>query len=1137
MTVCLTLYRAAIGAFHSKCYCRIVKRCFFYAKYCGNSFLSLFINILQNYVIETGSRLKFLAMKSYLQNSHFNLLIMILIVLAMDVERNPGPASEISIFNWNARSIRNKMEYLADIADEYNILCLTETHLDNDIHTDDILLDNFSSPFRKDRNFAGGGILIYCSDTLFCTRRNELESPSEETIWIEVKLNTISLLLCTVYRPPSANPNFWENFIHSVDKASEISNHILITGDINVDMLSNFSRHPLNDLMIQFGLSNIIDEPTRIGAASRTLLDPILISECCSYTSAYVVDVDRAMSDHNASVCHLKVPVHLCKSYKRSVWIYKNGDFNKFNNLISEFNWVTYFGNSDINEACEKFTDKYLSLAKQCIPFKEVIIRKTDRPWMNSDIRREIRIRNRLHSKYKTTKSLTHLNKFKAQRNKVNNMKKHSRLYFFENINGLIDTLNTSDPRSYWKLINKITRQSGHSSTIPPLFDLNSRSIISDDSKKADILNKYFCSISTIDDSNENLPDFPNRTDASFESLIILEKDVSDILGNLKLGKATGCDTISHNMLKATRDSVSKPLSILFNLSLNSATFPNIWKKAIVLPLYKKGDKHEVSNYRPVSLLSCVGKIFERVVFKYMYNYTVEHNLIYQYQSGFLPNHSTVYQLIEMYDSICKSLEQKQHTCMIFCDISKAFDRVWHRGLIQKLRGYGFKGKFLQWVVNYLHNREQQVLVNNQSSCFKKINAGVPQGSVLGPLLFLIYINDIADSLETLARLFADDTSLSYSSEHVYEIENVINRDLHRISSWSKTWLIKFNPSKTNVLFLTNSTNFSELNLIFDDNVLEPVSSHRHLGVTLSSDCKWSSHIDSIYQSCMKKICVLRKFKYILNRQTLLKIFKCFILPVLEYASELWDGCSQFDKQRLESIQLEAARIACGLPIFCKKEFIYKEAELETLENRRDKKKLVLFYKMHNHLVPPYLSNLLPPLVSEISNYSLRNNNDYTIPNTRLRLSERAFINSTTHRWNSLNQDIRNKNTVETFKAALSANIIKLPAYYLCGKRKYNILHTRLRHQCSSLNYDLFRCNLVADPSCRCGSPCENSFHFFFECPLYTQKRNIMLNNLSHINTVTLDLLLSGDELKPLDQNIQIFQTVHKYIHDTMRFN
>ena len=204
----------------------------------------------------------------------------------------------------------------------------------------------------------------------------------------------------------------------------------------------------------------------------------------------------------------------------------------------------------------------------------------------------------------------------------------------------------------------------------------------------------------------------------------------------LPVNKAVGPDCISHRMLKTTATSVSKPLYILFNMSLRENTFPKFWKIAHVLPLFKKDDPSMKSNYRPVSLLSCVSKIMERVVFKHVYNYFFQYNLFYKYQAGFLPGHSTVFQLLETYHSIVKCIDEGKSCCMIFCDLSKAFDRVWHKGLLFKLQTYGVTGNLLEWFKIYLSDRKQKVMYKNVLSSSKTINTGVPQGSVLGPLLF-----------------------------------------------------------------------------------------------------------------------------------------------------------------------------------------------------------------------------------------------------------------------------------------------------------------------------------------------------------------------------------------------------------------
>ena len=257
---------------------------------------------------------------------------------------------------------------------------------------------------------------------------------------------------------------------------------------------------------------------------------------------------------------------------------------------------------------------------------------------------------------------------------------------------------------------------------IPPLLNEIDGTYSFTDTEKANNLNTYFSSVSTIDDSQARLPYFNTKTNAHLHNIIITEQDVIDILANLNINKANGPDEISHRMLKETRFSICTPLSIIFNRSMQENIFPELWKESNVMPLFKKGEKNLVSNYRPISLISCVGKVMERVIFKCVYNYLHANNLIYDKQSSFLPGHSTVYQLIDIYNQICSAFDERKSTCIIFCDISKAFDRVWHSGLLFKLRQYGIYGNVLNWITSYLMNRKQKCFVGSSFSDIKQVN-------------------------------------------------------------------------------------------------------------------------------------------------------------------------------------------------------------------------------------------------------------------------------------------------------------------------------------------------------------------------------------------------------------------------------
>ena len=307
-------------------------------------------------------------------------------------------------------------------------------------------------------------------------------------------------------------------------------------------------------------------------------------------------------------------------------------------------------------------------------------------------------------------------------------------------------------------------------------------------------------------------------------------------------------------MLKRVSKTVAKPLCIIFNRSLQEGIFPDKWKQGNLVPIFKKGEKSIPSNYRPVSLLSNLGKIQERIIFKHLYKHLYSNNLLFKYQSGFRTGHSTTYQLIDIFHHICQSFDAKQHCCMIFCDISKAFDKVWHRGLLYKLRQNGIKGKLLTWISNYLTDRKQKVQISSATSPLLTVNAGVPQGSVLGPLLFLVYVNDIAENLLSLVRLFADDSSLFFSATSLKDIEGIINHDLAFIASWAKTWLVDFNPIKTvAMLFSLRPVDYLPT-FIFDNTNISFVDNHKHLGVTFSCNGQWKTHIDNILNSAYKTL-------------------------------------------------------------------------------------------------------------------------------------------------------------------------------------------------------------------------------------------------------------------------------------------
>ena len=448
----------------------------------------------------------------------------------------------------------------------------------------------------------------------------------------------------------------------------------------------------------------------------------------------------------------------------------------------------------------------------ECIPSKYVTIRPNDKPWYNSEIRLNSRKRDRQRTKALRTQKLDEWTKYRHFRNKVNIYLFFAKEQYFSNMEDLIVDSSKSNPKLYWKLLKQLIKTNKNCETIPPLkvtSNNGEENFFFNDIDKANCLNDYFISISSIsqDKNNTALPYCSLKTNSTFTNINITKKEIEDIIDILNPNKSVGEDKISHKLLKLTKHSISKPLFLLFNKSIVECKFPDLWKHGLIMPLFKKGNNNISSNYRPIALLSCVGKLTERVVYKHMYNFFVANNLIYKLQSGFLKGHSTVHQLIDIYHQVCMGIDAGQLTCMVFCDVSKAFDRVWIKGLLFKLKQNGVNGNVLKWAESYLTGRQQQVFVGSSLSNCQVTSAGVPQGSVLGPLFFLVYINDIAEHLLSITRIFADDTSLAFTASNVTDIEGILNHDLCVISDWSNQWLVDFNPNKTEAILFTLKKN------------------------------------------------------------------------------------------------------------------------------------------------------------------------------------------------------------------------------------------------------------------------------------------------------------------------------------------
>ena len=1064
-------------------------------------------------------------------------VLFMLLLLCGDIAENPGPtfnikslsACHINIRGLNESKIRALKTLVCNV---YDVITLSETFL-SDTSSVDLDLPGYHSIIRRDRQTFGGGIAVYVRDNLVFKRRIEFECRDLENLWIELCTCYGKLIICTAYRPPGFS-DFWNQFELNIESVKDVCDdpNILILGDLNADF-NVPSGQKLRELCQLHNLVIHITEPTRITATTASCLDQIItnIPNCVKGVS---VDPPLCTNDHCTVGVNLTLKIPKEPPYFRHVWLYDKADCTSFKQALTDFDWNSCFENTNISEACELWTESFLNIARTFIPNKVVQIRPNDVPWYSTELRRLKRRVIRIFRKAKCVNTTYQWNRYKELNREYKEKLEKAEHEFYKAKNESLCSV--KNDKKWWKTVNEILGRN-KKDNFPPIFNATTNLYASNNHEKTRLFNEFFLSNNRLDLSKATLPQC--EIDANHPTLtdvVATEQEVHDYIKTIDIKKATGPDGISPRLLKIADLAIVPSLTKLINCSLMNKKVPELWKKANVIPLHKKNIKEDVNNYRPVSILSTVSKIIEKVIFKKVYNFLHTNRLLTDNQSGFRPKDSTINQLAYLYHTFSEALDKKKEIRVVFCDISKAFDKVWHEGLIYKLSKLGIRGNILEWFKDYLQFRKQRVVIKGEKSDWGVIGAGVPQGSVLGPLLFLIYINDIVECIDCGIKLFADDTILHLEFDNPEMATNKLNKNLDNISKWANDWLVKFSEQKTKAMNISLKPNTQVLNfpLIFNGVPLEEVKEHKHLGITLNNKLKWTDHINNIINSVTKISDVFRSLKYKLDRRTLETIYLSFVRPKLEYGNILYDDCTEQNSSLLEKVQLTFARIICGAIRGTPHCAIYNEMSWPTLEDRRKENKLKFMHKLVYSDTPSYLANLLPKPADD-NQYNLRNSQNQKQFNFRTTKFKNSLLPNCIELWNKLDNETRLISNNSEFKTKITNVAFRNPLFN-GHKRSLNLIHSKLRMKCSNLNSHLYDLHVIDSPQCVCMSGIEDCFHYFFQCPLYNVERQRLIFNVEQLCNVSLNVVLYGNESLSIDENLTLFQHVECYIHETNRF-
>ena len=881
-------------------------------------------------------------------------------------------------------------------------------------------------------------------------------------------------------------------------------------------------------------------------------LDP---GEAIFATTYYITLIDCGTLDPLGDLHHLPVfgKLNITKyrtpTITREVWHYNNADLVGLNNAIQESDWSILTECVSVDTATQFLTKHLIYTAKQHIPVRNIKFRSKDKPWFSTSVRKLIRIRNRWCGTYNRTKNPVHKIMRNIYRSRVKNEMRRLKMQYFDKQMQKLNDPELSN-KKYWNIVkqlfgNKIKK------SIPTLIDNNIH--YTSDHEKATLLNDFFVEQSTLPDPTPDfqLPAFNYLTDKRLEQIEVTPFQVSQVMHKLPTNKASGPDYIANKLLKITSDTLCYPLATLFNKSLSQTIYPVDWKISNVSAIFKRDIDVLKNNYRPISLLCCMSKVFERLVFNEMYAYFMENGLLTPRNSGFKKLDSTVNQLIHIIHKIHQGLEEHNDVCMTFLDISKAFDKVYHAGLLHKLRQIGIEGNLLQWIKSYLTGRQQRVVINGVSSEFKSTNAGVPQGSILGPLFFLVFINDIVVDINSEIFIFADDTSIMRQIKNPIMDFEILNQDLNTLNNWAIRWRANFNAVKTEYMIFTNKHQTPHYpDLYLGNTIIKQVNEHTHLGLTLDKKLTWKPHINRICTKASQRITDIKRIRHLIPKTTAINLYRTLSRPILEYCDVIFDNTTKEMKKLIDQVQREALiMITLGYQRTAT-ENLYKETGLEPLNDRRQNHRLIIFYKIMHGLTPDYLVNIVSHNNLPTHNYGLRSlsNNIIQIPFARTTRFANSYIPKTTHDWNCLNNDLKEAPSLFCFKQKLKKNIKYKPSElftYFNGRA--SVHHCRMRMGLSALKSHLFKLNVTESPICElCGIEAEDTAHYFLRCPLFHIQRTKLLSNMCEvlpfnilsqlITPQIVNVLLQGHIECSLHVNCILFDHVLNYIETTKRF-
>lgn len=824
----------------------------------------------------------------------------------------PANSGYLAFLHCNTQSARNKADELRMLISKFlvrfHVIMLTETWYS--CESDVLRLPGYQSYYLNRCSRRGGGVLQLVSEEMLCTLLPQFTqiTPDYEALTLE----HAKYLFVVVYRPPDGCVSKFFGFLSGLLNFADTNNfNVIIGGDCNINMLQNTaSTRDFKILLDSFHCANVIKEHTRITCNSSTLLDLFITnnSENCVKSGTIISGV----SDH--------LPVYMLYKHKSSLKnrtskseSYTVQDINidtldAFRYEMIKINWNPVYECTSAEEAYNVFMSLLKFTYLKCFKFKRVKkSKKLRKPWMTHESYRLIKEKDALFAKFVKTKNPRDLSKFRKFRNHVTKYLRSTKNAYFENLfNG---RLGNSD--LIWREINKLLNKNSYRQDE---LELKIDNALLKGKELAHKFNTYFTTL-VSPQSNVECHAVKQFLDAPNLETVFLEptcpEEIHSTFTSLKNSRARDIDDIEIRPIKYTLDILSPVLSFIFNLCLSTGTFPTNMQRARVTVIFKSGNRNSFSNYRPISILPVISKGLEKIIFKRVSCFCQKHSLLSPKQFGFRSGMSTEMPLLTQKEFILTGFENKLLTLGVYIDFSKAFDRINHRILAVKLEHYGFRGISLGLLMSYLKHRKQCVVIDENRSSLLEITSGVPQGSILGPLLFNIYVNDITKlNKNAECIMYADDTTLLLQSTNVHDLTYAANIELLEILKWTEINCLEINGSKTKAVLFTPVQNIVNRNLslhLGSENI-EVVQEVKTLGVIFHQHLNWNTQVDHVAKRLSKACGVLCKFRQVLPSKVKLLLYNSMFAPHINYCNLVWGNTSQGNINKLVLLQKKAIR-------------------------------------------------------------------------------------------------------------------------------------------------------------------------------------------------------------------------------------